>query len=677
MRGRRWARWLATLKHSPSGFQSQIVQVFLLSFGPRRLYPCEHMKDGNQLLKDFVQSGDEDAFAEIVKRYVNLVYSVALRQCDQNPRQAEEVSHLVFCDLATKSKGLPSNVCLGAWLLRHCRYTAANQRRKEMRRVVREQEALAMAEQTQIEHESLEQLYPLLDEAIDKLGAADRSAIVYRYFEQQSLAEVGRMTGTSEAGAAMRIGRALEKLRKIFRRKGFALGPAGLATALSSQSFYTAAPAGLWATIASTALSKTAVSGGFWIGVINFMTMSKTKAYLVSALILTTAGIAIRERGQVLSLRREMVSLGAESEPGGKRIALGKQLNVTNEFSWRNIEDRDYRRYMENLRRLGCPWETIKDIIIADVNKIYAPRFAELQKLGEGPLGRALTPAVHARNEKLRALRNERYNILKELLGPEVYADLRDISGDSAADVQFSYLPAEKRQAASDVQAKYFELESLVYWRAHGISLSPEDAVEVKKIQADREVEMEMVLGKDDFGKYKMQSSRLALRLTHDLETFDPNEGEYVAIFKYREASESLAGQAGGRQDSGAQQDQLDSTLKNALGSARYEEYLKSQTKDYQYLWRVGQKLALPNATINSIWNLKEKAESQRSQIFSDVTLDDAARAEKLTALYKQAVAETRSKLGEDAFGVYFKQAYWLPALQYRRAPGSPRAARE
>ena len=45
-------------------------------------------------------------------------------------------------------------------------------------------------------------------------------------------------------------------------------------------------------------------------------------------------------------------------------------------LDWRKVESEDYKQYIENLRAIGCPEETIEDIIVADVNKLLKSRNA-------------------------------------------------------------------------------------------------------------------------------------------------------------------------------------------------------------------------------------------------------------------------------------------------------------
>src|SRR5262245_41529124 len=100
------------------------------------------MTESGQLLRKYVGQRDEQAFDELVKRHVDLVYSTALRQVG-DAHTAQDVAQTVFTDLARKASALPRDVVLGGWLYRHTCFTAAKALRTERRRQIREQEAVA------------------------------------------------------------------------------------------------------------------------------------------------------------------------------------------------------------------------------------------------------------------------------------------------------------------------------------------------------------------------------------------------------------------------------------------------------------------------------------------------------------------------------------------------------
>ena len=178
--------------------------------------------DDTQSLHEFAERQSDAAFAALVSRHVNLVYSVALRQMG-NPHAAEEITQTVFIILARKAGSLSAKTVLSGWLYQTARLTVANYRRNEFRRVRREQEAHMQSVLNEPEPDVWAQIAPMLDDALGELGEKDRHAIVLRFFENKSLGEVGGVLGTSEEAARMRVNRALEKLRKFFTRRGVTL----------------------------------------------------------------------------------------------------------------------------------------------------------------------------------------------------------------------------------------------------------------------------------------------------------------------------------------------------------------------------------------------------------------------------------------------------------------------
>ena len=245
--------------------------------------------DDHQLLAQFARENSEAAFAALVRRYVNLVYSVAHRHSG-NAQAAEEITQAVFIILARKAGSLGPKIILSGWLYQTARLTAANYLRTEARRARREQEAfmqsqldepqsdLSRRSETETD-ETWQRIAPLLDDALGRLGERDRNAIVLRFFENKTLGEVGHALGASEDAAKMRVSRALEKLRKIFTKRGVALTTTIIAGAVSANSVQ-AAPLGLAATVTVTTAKGTAISATLTTlvkGTMKMMTWLKLK----------------------------------------------------------------------------------------------------------------------------------------------------------------------------------------------------------------------------------------------------------------------------------------------------------------------------------------------------------------------------------------------------------------
>jgi RNA polymerase sigma factor (sigma-70 family) len=273
-----------------------------------------------ELLKQYARDGAESAFAEVVRRHVNLVYSAALRQV-RSPQLAEEVAQSVFTDLARNAKRLAPDTIPTAWLYQVTRRTAIDVVRRESRRQLREQIASEM-NLMNATAEDWTQIEPLLDEAMEALDTTDRTAVLLRYFENRSFREVGERLGTTDDAAQKRVSRAVERLREYFSKRGVAVGASGLVAVISANAVQ-AAPTGLALTIstASTigATSAVAATTATVTKVIAMTTLQKT---VIATAIVVAAGAGIYEARQATQARKESAALQE------KQVALAKQVEA-------------------------------------------------------------------------------------------------------------------------------------------------------------------------------------------------------------------------------------------------------------------------------------------------------------------------------------------------------------
>ena len=188
------------------------------------------------LLRQYVERNSQDAFAALVSRHLNMVYTTCLREL-RDATLAEDAAQSVFIILAAKAPKFSDRVNLAGWLFQTARFAAKNARTRQTRRERHEQEAIRQAIRTQYEREqsTWDDAEPLINQAVAKLSPAEREAILLRYWDNLRLAEVGASLGVTEEAARKRIARALIRLRTQLERQGVALGAAALAAALSAE----------------------------------------------------------------------------------------------------------------------------------------------------------------------------------------------------------------------------------------------------------------------------------------------------------------------------------------------------------------------------------------------------------------------------------------------------------
>ena len=264
------------------------------------------------LLRQFARENSQDAFGEIVRRHLPLVYSAAVRQV-RSAQLAEDVAQSVFADLAREARALKPDTVLAAWLYAVARRTAIDTVRKESRRQLREQIAVEMNNMNATA-DDWKQIAPLLDDAMAALEETDRTAILLRYFENKSLRDVGENLNITDDAAQKRVSRAVERLREFFTKERVTIGAAGL-VALMSANAVQAAPAGLAAAISGTTLATTSTL----IAATKTIAMTTIQKSIIVAALATAAGTAIyaahqnsKLRGQIQTLQQQQAPLTAQ-----------------------------------------------------------------------------------------------------------------------------------------------------------------------------------------------------------------------------------------------------------------------------------------------------------------------------------------------------------------------------
>jgi hypothetical protein len=342
-------------------------------------------------------------------------------------------------------------------------------------------------------------------------------------------------------------------------------------------------------------------------------------------------------------------------------------------FDWRMVESDDYKKYIANLRAIGCPEETIRDIIIADVNMLYESKRRELaspKKKFEfwkpDTMGGAFDPGL---TDKERALNQEKRALLTELLGyaPNEKSDyFADVT--TRLEAKFDFLPAEKR-------SKVFELMQDIQGKMQeALKGEPPNSKKSRKMLKEGEDAIAAILTPEEMLDYNLHFSMTANTMRADLVGFEPSEQEFLDIFKLRKANDDEFGMGGmwdpnpgveEQQKAFERQQKLNDQIQATLGEKRYQEYERAQDSEFQSMYQVADREKLGKEAAIQVYNIRKIALNHADQILGDESLTAERRTAALQAIRSETENSIRTIFGEKGFQFYQQQGrtLWLDRI--------------
>ena len=304
------------------------------------------------LLELYARAGSQEAFARLVKRHVDKVYSAAQRQV-RNPQEAEEVTQAVFVALARKARMIDRRVVVAGWLIKATHLAARDLLKAQSRRrrhelhaaelrtadMSRKQRSPDASSRSQLEsRDAWALIAPLFDGAIAGLATSLRDALVLRFFENRSYRAIGQQLGITEEAARKRVERGLRRLRATFAGRGVMLSADAVGTLLLAHAV-SAAPAGMAGTAmaaAAAAAANASHKAALVKGMVTAMAWSKAKivAACAAGLLLAGGTGVVAHQAFGVGGRRERVVVIA---PGAAAIHTPAAPAASGPFTLRGI----------------------------------------------------------------------------------------------------------------------------------------------------------------------------------------------------------------------------------------------------------------------------------------------------------------------------------------------------
>jgi LysM repeat protein len=317
-------------------------------------------------------------------------------------------------------------------------------------------------------------------------------------------------------------------------------------------------------------------------------------------------------------------------------------------LSWAHVESPDYATYITNLRSIGCPEQTIRDIIIADVNALYAKRRATeiLTPQQEWWRSEPDPAVIKLAAEKLVALDNERRALLTKLLGPDWEGgDLAGLPRPSRPGIALDgpilgVLPAEAKEAVANISARAEDRMQSYLEEMRNEGKAP-DPVAMARLRQETRTELAGVLSPAQLEEYLLRYSQTANDLRADLgrlKYFNATQDEFRSIFRATDSIDQQIQLLGAATDAitvaqrNSLEQQRDAAIKLALGQDRFQQYEKLQDPLYQQAMATAIQAGDPDSA-DAIYGINLTAQNEQSAIQSNSNLTDSQKAIALKQL--------------------------------------------
>jgi hypothetical protein len=324
-------------------------------------------------------------------------------------------------------------------------------------------------------------------------------------------------------------------------------------------------------------------------------------------------------------------------------------------FTWAEVESDDYPTYIANLRRIGCPEKTIRDIIVADVGELYADRMTKEVVLPEQQWWKAdpQLDGIQAAADQIHALEAEKNALLTQLLGPGWNSSR---AGPAGAPVMDGPVLG---QLSPDAKAQVYQIEATMrrdinaYLTQMAQEKKASDPAEVARIRQTARDSLARVLTPQQLEEYQLRYSVEAETMRQQLRGFGADAAEFRKIFEARDSFDQQLAQLSGT-DPGTQQRRQDlermreESLKQALGPERYPLYQLTQNP----LFRDAQAKAEQNGgsaeNVLPIFEINQAAQAEIQRIETDPALSDQDRLAALQMVQNQQQSSIRKLLGKE-----------------------------
>jgi hypothetical protein len=348
----------------------------------------------------------------------------------------------------------------------------------------------------------------------------------------------------------------------------------------------------------------------------------------------------------------------------------------TNDFHWSQLESTNYREYIANLRAIGCPENTIKDIILTDVMRLYAQRRGQFYHNGRpfnywetNDKRKLKQPQIEERDRQLATIDKELPAVLRELLGINYERELNKYFVDADEDDnRLAFLSEDKRSQVLSLRDQFEgKRERILYDAQDGKPLASE-IEQLREIDQLQDEALAQVLGPQEVELYELSASPTADRLRQQLIGFNPTEEEFRSLFdkqktiddayEFEDTNDATVSAAKASDEAA-----MMAAFKGNLAGDRVAQFDRSQDPEYQKLTLLSARYDLPADASETLLEMRHAAEEEKEKLLSNKDIPPERVEAALEAIQAETEKTARATLGEQAFAQYSQTATWIKNL--------------
>ena len=374
-----------------------------------------------------------------------------------------------------------------------------------------------------------------------------------------------------------------------------------------------------------------------------------------------------------LSTDRQSSTEPSQPVPAGEPVSSGQAIGQAapperivrevERLRWSQIESDDYKEYIKNLRDIGCPEETIRNLVKQDLDKYYDQRKADI--LSKSParkefwksgnpssLGR---PSASA-SSQMAQLDREKNEVLGELFNPSGLAainrpgPLARARSQAKSGYAMDFIPEETKAQLNTLEQEYGS--QLLKKMAQGAS-DAQDMAEIRQLRQDRDSSIANMLTPEQKMEYDLRKSPTAANMRLQMDGFDPSEDEFRDIFGARKAFDDEHGVVPGASISAGDMEarqfaeqEMNDQIHTSLGDDRYQDYLRQTDYDYKSIAKITERQGLGENISAQVYDMKGGAEELAREIRMNTGLSIEERQMQLGQIRNVTSRSIESLIG-------------------------------